>query len=191
MIANDPPPDGKVGFHRYFRPPRPCPSLIGHCESNGVGTPEGVGVDERSGEGSVEGRQPKHLERGLRDAWRWAPETERAGWLESEPGVVHRIALEEDRGFGALDGDRVQGVGDQHGPDALTLSLGPHADRTQDEDVDESAPGVQDRPSEHDVGADVGVLFGDERQRRYPSPRGAEFVEEQSDRFVAAEGRYL
>jgi hypothetical protein len=129
--------------------------------ADGIGAPEGVGIDEGARERAVVGGQWVQLERRRRDAQRRSPEATVAGGDEPEARVVARVALQEHERFVAGRGEQLQRLGDQPRADAESVVVGTHADRAEQQHVDEAIGRVDDRVGVEHVGDDLaGVRRG-------------------------------
>src|SRR4051794_23672074 len=93
------------------------------------------------------------------------------------------MTLQEDERL-AAGAERSQALSDQARADGLTLKVGAHSDRTQDQHVEESGGSVDERARVQDLADDGAVNLRNEGEVVVPCPRRPQFVEQQSNRRV-------
>src|SRR5260370_22978783 len=108
--------------------------LASGAQSDGIGAPERVRVDECAGHPRFVARERIHHEGVAGNAKRWRDESHVGGTTEAEARVVGRVPLEEYQRLAAL-ADHGQRRGDEIRADAVALPVGTNTDRTENEYV--------------------------------------------------------
>src|SRR6478735_7005739 len=179
----------------FERQPKPLLELgeVRVAHPCGVVLPPHVAVDQPSGHPFLVGVEEHHLERRAGRPVAGRQEAVRAAGDEAPGAVVRRTALEE-QGWCVQRTRGLERRRHQGGADLAVLTPGHHAQRAQNQDVDQLPAGVHPGVADADVADDLAVLDRDQAGSRVPGghhvvPEGGHLVAVVSAAF-AERGRH-